>query len=164
VELETAARRHLLADDTCKGYVSGRVYKYRLEEKVDGTGKTALVVSRNNGWATPDPIGSCEYPILRVDCYADPTRDDTGEIRKLDALDKAYAVARAVKRAFYWPHRGRFMGGVGSDLGLMVMSIAPRSEPYATTRSDMHGGGRTIVESLGDSVYVTVEFNLTTIH
>lgn len=157
MEVEAAARRELLADDTVKGLVADRVFRHRLDEVVDSTGKQAIVVARNNGWATPDPVKTAEYPILGVKCYADPTRDAQGEIRQEDAADRAYALARVVTRLLH-ARRGRWWGTVGSNPGLMVVTCQKWKEPVLVTEKDKHGEGSG--DPLGDSVYVYVEFAL----
>jgi hypothetical protein len=165
VEVESAVRRHLLGDAGVNGYADGRVYRHRLQEKVDGTGLMAFVVLRNNGWATPYPTGEQEYPIVRVECWADPSRDEEGQVTQADAPDRAWAGARAVVRAMRWPIRGRMMGAVGSNPGLLVISVARRSEGFLVTEGDRHSsGGRSIVDAMGDSVKVVVEFNMSTVH
>lgn len=157
MEVEAAARREFLSSDTVKGYTGERVFRHRLEEVVDGTGKHAIVVARNNGWATPDPVKTAEYPILGVKCYADSTRNATGEVTKEDAADKAFALARVVTRLLH-ARRGRWWGAVGSNPGLMVVTCQKWKEPVLVTEKDKHGEGSG--DPLGDSVYVYVEFAL----
>jgi hypothetical protein len=165
VEIESAVRRHLLADPTVNGYADGRIYRHRLEEKVDGTGLMAFVVLRNNGWATPYPTQDQEFPIVRVECWADPSRDAEGQVLRSDGPDKAWAGARAVVRALRWPVRGEMMGAVGSNPGLVVISVARRNEGWLMTEGDRHStGSRAVLDAMGDSVKVVVEFNVATVH
>lgn len=163
MEVETAFRRHLLGDATVQGYVAGKVSKWRLDAPVDQTGGRAIVVERNNGWATPDPVRSMEYPILRVKMYADVDRDDLGAPARANAEEKAWAVYRAVDPAMSnLVLRGTRVGAFGSDAGLMVVSCARRSEPMLVTMKDQHG--QMSGAPLGDSVYVLAEYNLTVVH
>lgn len=167
MEVESAARRELLQDSTVNGYVAGKVFKYRLEEQIDGTSGRALVVSRNNGWATPDTVKSAEYPILAIKCYADPTRDSAGLITSMDATDKAFALWRVVDRLFH-AKRGQRWGAFGSDPGMMVVTSRRWREPATVGSHDQHGGGGKsggqAGDPLGDAVYVYAEYALQVIH
>jgi hypothetical protein len=159
MELETAARRFLLADATVRGYVQDRVWKFRLEQKIDGTGQAALVVERSNGWTAPDVVKSMEFPVLRVRSYVDPRRDMDGQIAELDAEDRAYALYRTLDRLLHG-RRDVWMGTVGSAPGLRVVSSARWAEPFMVTEKDRHGDA----DPLGDAVYVTGEWALVTVH
>jgi len=160
VELEAAVRRMFLNDDTVRGLVGDRVFKHRLETKVDGTGDRAVVVARNNGWATPDPVQTQEYPILGVKFYADPDRTE-GEIVRMNGEDKALAVYRAANGLLH-ARRGFRMGAWGSDPGLMVVTVARWAEPVTVTERDRHG--MSAGDPLGDAVYVYVEYALQVVH
>jgi hypothetical protein len=151
----------MLASDTVKGLVSTRVFRHRLEEQIDGTGKQAIVVLRNNGWATPDPVKTAEYPILGVKCYSDASRNATGEIKAEDAVDRAFALARVVARLLH-ARRGQWWGAVGSNPGLMVVTCQKWKEPVLVTEKDRHGDGAG--DPLGDVVYAYVEFALQVVH
>jgi hypothetical protein len=157
MEIESAARRYLLSLQPVTGYVGQKVFKFRLQEPIEGTGGLAIVVNRQSGWAAPEQIGTTEKPRLSVDCWADPTRVvGSGEIQALDAEDKAYALARVVRPYFCYPYlRNVFIGAVGSNPGLRVVdsdcNIEPRLlEDHATDR--------------GDTVTVRIEFALSVQH
>jgi hypothetical protein len=156
MEIETAARKMLMSDDTIRGYTVSeaetRVYKNRLDIPVNQTGKLALVVSRNGGWATPDEVQTLEFPILRVDAYADPTREIDGQIRILDAEDKAAALLRAADRLIHGK-RGVLWGGAS---GVVVVTIGRWREPTLTTQEDLHGKRH----DLGDSVFWRREYRV----
>lgn len=160
MEVEAAARRMLLTNDAVRGYVVDKVYRNRLGAKIDGTSGRAIVVYRNNGWATPDPVTSQEYPILAMKFYADPTRDE-GDITKADAEDKALAIYRVVNPLLHG-RRGFRMGGLTPDTGLMVVTAARWKEPAIVTEKDEHGP--TQGDPLGDTVYAYVEYALQVIH
>lgn len=161
MEVETAVRRYLLDQAPVTGYVQAKVFKFRLEESIEGTSGLAIVVARNNGWATPDPITTQEYPILSVKCYADPTRFDDGEIRTLDAPDKAAALYRTVNQ-FLHAKRGVRWGARGSDEGLFVVTSQRWREPTLVTQKDLYGHAAN--DPLGDVVYVHAEYALQVIH
>lgn len=163
-------RRQALADSTVNGYVAGKAFKYRLEEKVDGTGGVALVFIRDGGWSAPDNVQTSEYPLVWMRCYADPSRNGDGTIKEADAADKAWALYRAANALFH-AKRGVRWGPVGSDEGLMVVTAKRWTEPFAVTQDDMHGrtarlanAGGSGGENLGDSMYVACQYALHVVH
>jgi hypothetical protein len=159
MELETAARRFMLADATLRGYVQDRVFKFRLELKIDGSGRSALVVNRSNAWTAPDPVKWMEFPVLRVHAYADPRRDTDGQIAELDAEDRAFALYRVLDRMLH-ARRDYTMGAQGSQAGLKVVSSARWAEPFMVTDKDRHGDG----DPLGDALYVVGQWALVVVH
>lgn len=161
MEVESGARKVLLADSTVSGYVGTKVFKFRLEEKVDGTSGRSLVVYRNNGWATPDPVTTQEYPILAVKCYADPDRDAGGQIKLMNAEDKAMALYRAVNKVLHGK-RGVWWGAGGSETGILIVGCQRWKEPFIVREKDQHG--QSAGDPLGDAVYAYVEYAIQTIH
>lgn len=159
MEVTTAVRRHLLSVDAVRGYVGARVFKHRLEEKVDGTGRCAVVVKRTGGWASPDPIKTSEYPILLLEFHADPSRNEYGEIEVSNAEDRAWSLFRVVDPVLHGK-RDQWWGGMGTDPGLKVITSARNSEPDLTAQSDQHSSA----PPLGDSVFVTVRYSLEVVH
>lgn len=156
MEIESAVRRHLLNSDPVKGHVQGRVYKHRLEEPLP-KGGLALVVTRQPGWATTMPRKTAEFPVVWVDVYADPTRDHAGDIERLDAEDKGFAVARTLKGLMHG-RRGEWWGAVGSNRGLMVVTSEQWQLPVILRDTDLHKGDR--MRALGDSVVVRTKWAL----
>lgn len=157
MEIESAARRFLLQADGVRGYVGDSIWKYRLEESLEGTGGMAVVVVRSTGWATPQPLNTQEYPRLLIDVVADPTRDSRGEIQRLDAEDRAYAVARVIDPLFHGK-RGFWMGGMGNNRGLFVNSVQRGAEPVLITGADNHP------PEAGDTVKVRTEYHFDVVH
>lgn len=162
MEIETAARRMLLAAPAAAGYVQDRVYKFSLLEPVEGTGGRAIVVRRSNGWSQPDAVQSSEYPVLALDFWADNDRDADGLSVAANAIDKAYAVYRAVDPLF---HRVRdaWWGAGGSNRGLRVISSTRFAEPSHRSAVDRHAGGANETD-IGDSAVVTVTYALHLVH
>jgi hypothetical protein len=125
VEVETAVRKHLIADSAVNGYVAGKVYKYRLELPIDGTGGRALVVRRLGGWTNPDVVKTSEYPLVALHCYSDHQRDSAQGIVTQDGEEGAWALYRTVDavmhavRDEWWPDAN----------GLSVITCARYSEP-----------------------------------
>lgn len=164
MEIETAARRQMLTVDVIKGYVQSKVFKFSLLEHVQGTSGRALVIRRSNGWASPDPVQSSEYPLLVFDCWADPTRDSMGGVAADDAVDKAYALYRAVNAQVHGI-RDVWWGAGGANPGLRIISAARWGEPFHMTASDQHGSGPKLMGTpLQDCAVVTVQYAIHTAH
>lgn len=150
MEVTTAARKLLLNDDTVNGYVTGKVFKDVLTEAVSGTGGRAIVVRVVGGWSPGDHVQTIEYPLLQIECVADPDRDIDGTITTANAVDKAMAVARACDRALHglrdswWP----------DTTGLRVVSCVRWSEPIVNPHDD----------ALGDAVMVWSRYALQVVH
>lgn len=158
MELEPAARRHLLADPTVTGYVGDRVDPHRLKDRVDPHGLRAVVLYRSEPWSETDRYqgASAEYPTLIVDCWADCTRDGDGEIRHTDRVPNAYALWRAVHRVLHNPPRGQVWGQVGSNPGLLVNTSTLWGGPSHLEGPDVRRLGIT----LGDAAVVTASYAL----
>lgn len=124
MELESAVRRYLLADPTITSYVGNRIYIDRLEAPVEPHGHRAIVIYRATGWAETETYEGAagEFPTLILDCWADNTRDDDGEILRTDRLPNSRAVWRAAHRKLHNPPRGRVWGASASNPGLLVIS------------------------------------------
>lgn len=122
MELEPAVRRRLLADPTITSYVGDRVSLHRLEDRVDPHGLRAVVLYAGPGWGDTERYEGAggEYPTLVVDCWSDCTRTGDGDIARLDRVQNAKAVWRAVHRVLHNPPGGQVWGEVGSHPGLLV--------------------------------------------
>lgn len=136
MEVTTAARRELLNRPAVTGHVVDKIFRDVLETSPQGTGGKAIVISKQPGWARPDTVKTAEYPVLWIDCYADVTREDDGEVAAADAPDKAMALARTLD----WLHgrRGERWGAFGSNPGLMVVTCARWAETRIITDADRH--------------------------
>lgn len=137
MELEPAARHRLLADATVTGYVVKRVFTHRLMESLKGTSGLAVVVRRSGGWSTPDQSRTAEYPLLTVQCWADPDRE-SGEVAVGNALNKAWALYRAVDPIFHMV-RGERWGYSTSPPrdGLMIVRSSRWAEPSPSDSSSV---------------------------
>jgi hypothetical protein len=162
MEVESAVRRYLLGSDPVRGYVQTRVFKFRLQERVSGDGRRAVVVRRSNDWARPDPITSQEMPIVLLDIYADETRTPDGEIARSDAEDNALAVYRVIDPILHGL-RGVWMGAYGSDPGLMVISSQRWSEPLPQRANELHMQDERRY-AIGDGALLTCAYALQVVH
>lgn len=159
MEIETAARRHLLGLQAVAGYVGQKVYKFKLLDHVDGTGGRALVVRRNNGWSAPPTIGRAEYPTLVVECWADCSRTPDGLPAADDAVDNAYALYRVVNEEIHTV-RDQIWGAGGTSEGVRIISCVRDAEPFHMTASDSHGSGSSTSTPRGDSAVVIASYSL----
>jgi hypothetical protein len=157
MEIESAARRMLLQQQAVTGYVQNRIWRHDRQEVLDGTGQRAIVLRRNNGWAQREQRNTQEFPILLVECWADSTRDDCGQIVKADALDNAYALHRVVDPLLHGK-RGVRWGGVN---GLLIVSSQTWAEPISETAERAHGHR---AKELGDLAVVTTQYAICCIH
>jgi len=132
MELETAARKHLLnqvkiTNQTGKG-ATGRIWKFHLEEGLEGTGQAAIVLNSSKQWAKPG-MNSQEYPILVVECYADHSRDDDADQTKDDAMDRAKQLYREVDRVLHQTDRLTRHWPENDDDGLLILGCFRGTEP-----------------------------------
>lgn len=129
MELETAARKRALQSDAIKNLVVDRVFKFQLEQPLEGTGKLAIVCNRRGNWTSPTK-GSQEYPILVWECYADWSRDSEGNASKDDAADRAMQLYREVDRFFHQVDREhRYWPDDDPEGGLYIIGCFRGSEP-----------------------------------
>jgi hypothetical protein len=149
-------RRWLLAAASVTGYVGPRVYKFRLLERVSGEGRRAIVVRRSNDWARPDSVQTPENPIVLVEVYADETRNPDGTIKRSDAEDNCLAVYRAVDPLLHGL-RGMYLGAVGTNPGLMVVSSQRWSEPILQRANELHMQDERRY-SIGDGALLTAAY------
>jgi hypothetical protein len=156
VELEVAGKRYLESQLTVRGMVGDKVYKRKLEEHVDQTGKRALVVRRDGGWTGPDRVQSSEFPILVVDCWADVSRSPDGLKLGDDAEDNAWALYRVVDPLLHRV-KNAWWGAGGTREGLRVIEVTRWQEPWCQTKNEAHGGVAYSVQ-LGESAVVTARY------
>lgn len=136
MELTTAARRYLLSQAAVTGYVQTRVWKDRLEDVLDRTGQRAIVVKDAGAWSVPQRRNTQEYPILRIEFWADHTRHDDGTIDVEDGMTSARALYRAVDPLLHGVRDVRW----GGDDGLFVIGCSRYSEPLPITASELATG------------------------
>ena len=166
MELVPAARRHLQADLTIRGYVSDAVHAWTLHDHVTPHGRRAVVVRTSGGWAQPERRSGGEFPLLYIDCWADVTRTATGEREGDDAITNAWAVYRAVDRVLQGVRDQRW-GAVGSQAGLTVVSCERWSEPVPQTAGDTHAGENVALPyrvPIGEAAVVTTAYAVHTFH
>lgn len=167
MELESAARHRLLAEDSVTGYVVKKVFKFRLMEALQGTAGRAIVVSRNGGWSQPDQARTVEYPLLTVQCWAAPDLVD-GELSVGNAEEKAWALHRVVDPCLHLV-RGERWGYSLSPVrdGLMIVRSSRWSEPVCETSSSSVADRGASLEKqllLGGGAYVQTSYAVEVAH
>jgi len=128
MEIETAARKQLLGKSSVTNLVGGRVWKFKLEEPLEGTGNCAVVVRRGGGWVKPGK-NSQEYPILVVECFADHSRDSAGNPVKDDRDERVMQLVREVDRVLHQVDREHRYWPEGDESGLYVIGCFRSAEP-----------------------------------
>jgi hypothetical protein len=163
VEIEPAYRRALLAVPGVRGIVgSDGVYKRKLYATISGSGKRAIVVRSDGGWATPNQINTPEFPLLTLDFWADHSRRENGEQMADDNAENARAIYRVVDKLIHGV-RGRHVGGMGSDPGLYVVTSDRWSEPVLATPDSVKTWPAYNMD-LGDAAVLSVQYALQVIH
>lgn len=168
MELVPAARRHLQADLTLRGYVSDRVHAWRLHDRVDPYGRRALVVRTAGGWSQPELRSKAEFPLLYIDCWADHTRNPGGDKQAEDNVTNGWAVYRAVDHLLQGVREQRW-GPIGTNPGLTIVSCERWTEPVPQTAGDAHGDARSSMSlpypvPVGEAAVVTVAYAIHTHH
>lgn len=120
MEIESAARKKLLTIAALTGYVGTKVFRHRMLEDVEGTGGSAVVVRRDGEWTRPQMVNTQEYPILVIECWADPDRDPKGGIARGNAEDKAWALHRVIDPVLHGI-RGQLWGASEDNVGLLII-------------------------------------------
>ena len=161
MELETAVRRHLIADEGVNGYVTSKVFKNALLVSPQGGGGYAIVVRRAPGWAQPDRVKTSEFPRLMVECYADPDRNSDGTKKVENGTDKAWGLFRVVDQLLH-ARRDEFWGAGGTDAGLRIITCARDSEP--TVLGGPTGDARAPDPLLGDLSVVQALYAVQAVH
>ena len=136
MELETAARKHLLAQSTIKNLFQHRIYKFEARNldddgqlrRLEGTGDMQIVLERGIGWTKPHR-NTGEFPILIVWIMADHSRDPDGRAVKLDAEDRALAGFREVDKVLHQKDGEHRRWPEGASDGLYVEGCFRGSDP-----------------------------------
>lgn len=96
MEIESAARRYLLAQSSVTSLVGQRVWKHELFSPIGPDVPSAIVVVRD-GWHGPvEDSRTVEFPVLAVECWADATRNAAGDVTAESAADSAWSMHRVV--------------------------------------------------------------------
>ena len=130
--LNEAVVKELLADATVSALCTHdpkitqeNPYGHTLE----GSGNLQLVVFQWGSWAQPTKRKTAHFPMLYVQCWADPTRDSDGNVVTPDAPKKARAALDAVSEVLHL-----VQGGVTWGDDFYVISSHRISEPFQMAR------------------------------
>lgn len=167
MEVVTAVRHRLLQIDALRTYVARdtdgefAVWKHRLLDSIDGTGRRAVVVRLSVPWTLPQPRNTQEYPTVALDLWADHDRDPSGGIAEANGEEKALAMFRVIDplihgiRGERWgpPERAMLVIGCSRTMGPIL------STPHANQRQDGATG-----ENAEEAAHVIVEYAIQTVH
>lgn len=119
-DIVTAAVRVLNADSVLVGMlgddqdVAGAVFgswifQRELFVDVEGTGKSAIVVSSHNTWSGGDRFHRAQYPILQLEIYSDVVRDAEGNPGPFSAEGTARLIFERADLLFHYPTGAQIM-------------------------------------------------------
>lgn len=113
-----------------------------------GTGQLAVVCSDFGGWAAPPQLGSQRFRRLRVDVWADPQRDASGNVAvtSADTVNRANALFTAVNSHLHRRDPATVNWGDMVTFGCTLLT-----EPQWATVPD--AGSPSIGLTLGSAVY-----------
>ena len=157
MEIEAAARRHLLADNTVNGYLAGRAYAFKLKTLVTPHGHRALVLYRGNPWAQTERYehAGAEFPTLVLDCWSDHSRDGDGEMLHPDRVQNAYALWRAAHNLIHNQRPGTIWGRSSSNPGVLINTCSLWAGP-----PHLDGEGHRTGIPVGEAAVVTAVYAL----
>lgn len=111
------------------------LFQHTLWVTVEGSQRTAAVVSRAEGWAGPNQYNTMRFPRISLELYADPLRDagnnitDPGEVQR-----RIEATYQLIDSHLHRPQGGVQMWGTVRTIGCTRLA-----EPSAYPVPD--GGG-----------------------
>lgn len=109
------------------------LFQYRLgAPELEGSSQTAVVVSSDGGWTTPNVHNTLRFPRLVVQVFADPMRDATGNTKNFPEVQRRVDVVFAtVDRVLHRPQSGIQMWG-----SVRTLSCARLSDPVTYSVPD----------------------------
>ena len=113
------------------------IYANRPEATIENTQTSMIVVTSTEGWGANDH-NTARFPVLVIDIWSDPTRNDNLTVRQKDADLKIEAVYKAVDKFLHRVHNSE-PGGVSvmwgtqeqisTRTGLRIISSSRQNEP-----------------------------------
>lgn len=135
-DLLSACREHLLDQAAIVTLVGSDpkyanwVFRNKLPTQVEGSGMVAIVLARRGEWAQPNQHNSMQFPRLRVECYADSTRDTQKRVTSEDAEDRAFDAQNLV--ADFLHDCGNVTHSWGTTETLRIVGCLKITEPFPT--------------------------------
>ncbi len=112
--------------------------------KINGARSALLVVSEGTQWTTPNEHNTLHFPRIFIDVWADPTRNQDGDVAMQDADNKISAIHRVVSKYLHLVDNGDRKGqpvcwGTAAQMesfkGSLINSSTRAGEPaYADVR------------------------------
>lgn len=155
-ELSLAARNFLAQDERVTSLL-GRsaswdtwIFSEVPYAKIENTQRCLVVISEGPPWTDMNPHNRLYFPTLRVDIWADPTRNPSdNSVRIEDAKDKAIEVMRAIDWSMHLVDPGRpsdgmpYMWGTAEQIsqktGIVVTGSFKDSGPEFSPIKDSPG-------------------------
>lgn len=116
------------------------VWREKPWEKVEGSQKSAIVISERGGWAAPNRHNTARFPRLQFEVFADPTRTAGGNPSTTEAGAKAKEIFYLLDRMFHLPQ-----GGEVAWQGTRVVGSSRLEEPDVVPVPDGDGLVRLLV-------------------
>lgn len=133
-------------------WVNGWIFDSDLQVVLENTQKCAIVVSYGGSWQAPPDSNTVRFPSVRVDIWADPTRDEDHSVKLNDAAAKCFAIYDAIFPLLHRPNRDTDSGGSILLNGTRVTALESLAEPELS-RVDNGNGARMLRGRFGLGIY-----------
>lgn len=80
------------------------LFSWNMHADIEGTSSCAIVLSHEGSWSSSNTHNTLAFPRVRVQCWADDTRDAAKNVTAQDARDKSWAVWLAVRAHWHRPY------------------------------------------------------------
>lgn len=154
VDVALAVRRHLAALESVRAVLGATggsseastwLFTSELACVVEGTSSVAAVVSVAGSWARPNAHNTAQFPRVKLELFADATRDGSGLVVRRDAEARAWAAWEPFNRDLHRPIGFEdFWGRTDTDSGLRVHGSLLLSHPDVYDVPDWDGGKRLV--------------------
>lgn len=130
----------------------GWVFVDDIYARIEGTQRCAIVITEDGTWTTMNAHNTLRFPRVRVDIWADPTRNSDGSVRIKDAKFKIEDVAKIVDKVMHlvnldepggelvrWGSDADIEAGKGSVITGSTRTDGPDFRPLADTEGGFMG-------------------------
>ena len=162
IDVTTAARRFLAEQESLTTLLGGDstyktwIFRWRPYVKVEGSGKSLLVVRQSGSWASANAHNTMRFPRLIVEVWSDVQRAESGlskqnVTRAATAEDAAQAISLELDKYLHRVAGGDVVWGrevddmdVVTDPGLRIIGCYRQGEPDIR---ELQGGDGAVVAS-----------------
>jgi hypothetical protein len=140
-----AARRYLAAQAPVRAVLGSDalwdtwLFQMKLQATLEGSESVACVLSPGGNWTTPNEHNTARFPRLRVEFFADPTRDAARNVVTASTWAKLSAAYDAIDPYLHW------MGGEQMWGDVRVIGSKRLGELDYSPVQDGDGGGYAVV-------------------